>query len=308
MIVSSGEVTFSVIGDDRARQFVIAGTPIEDLKYARRICLPGDLVLSSSAWAHCAPSLYEYVIKDSTNVKIIKVIGPPAESELRRSTASFDESSIDRRQSVGYTESELSLLSDISVDSDVNLIQFQTRISVIDALRRGIGEHLKTYMLRPVLTQIDRDDPVKYLTEVRQITVICISVIPFECTVHELISLVDELFKIIQNIIEANAGCINMVNLFEKDVSFYILYGIRDYGNREDEKNSSKNGLLSAFEIMKETKRVPGVKTVLIGVSTGIAFCGIIGHVVRMQYMVFGAPINKAISMTMISYDKVSRY
>ncbi|CAL7942987.1 unnamed protein product [Xylocopa violacea] len=305
MVVSTGEVTFSVIGDDRARQYIISGTPIEDVKFAKRICLPGDLVLTSSAWAHCAPTLYEYVIKDSSNVKIIKVIGPPAESP-RRSVASFDDSTIDRRQSVGFIESDLTLLSDISTDPDINLIQFQTRISVVDALRRGIGEHLKTYMLKPVLTQIEHDDQLKYLTEVREITVICISVVPFEYTVDELISLVDELYKIMQNIIEQYSGSISMVNLFEKDISFYILYGIRDYNDKEEEENNSKSGLLSAYEIMEEIKHVSGVKAVLIGVSTGIAFCGIIGHIVRMQYMVFGVPVNKAISLMTISYDKIS--
>lgn len=70
VIISAGEVTFSIIGDDRARHFLIAGRPIEDLKFARRICLPGDLVLSSSAWEHCAPSQYEYVIKDPNNIKV----------------------------------------------------------------------------------------------------------------------------------------------------------------------------------------------------------------------------------------------
>ena len=70
MAVSAGKVTFSVIGDDNGRYFVIGGSPIDDLTYARRICLPGDLVLSSSAWDHCAPNQYEYVIKDSNNVKV----------------------------------------------------------------------------------------------------------------------------------------------------------------------------------------------------------------------------------------------
>ena len=70
VIISAGEVTFSIIGDDRGRHFLIAGNPIKDLKFARRICLPGDLVLSSSAWEHCAPSQYEYVIKDPNNIKV----------------------------------------------------------------------------------------------------------------------------------------------------------------------------------------------------------------------------------------------
>lgn len=70
IVISTGSLTFSIIGDDRARHFVIAGKPVEDLKHAKRISLPGDLVLSSSAWEHCSPSQYEYVIKDARNVKV----------------------------------------------------------------------------------------------------------------------------------------------------------------------------------------------------------------------------------------------
>ena len=46
--------------------------------------------------------------------------------------------------------------------------------------------------------QIENEESLLYLTELRQITAVRITVIPNECTVHELISLADELFKIIQ--------------------------------------------------------------------------------------------------------------
>jgi len=68
--ISAGDVTFSVIGNDEARHFVIFGLPIEDLKNAKNISLPNDLILSLSAWQHCTPSEYEYVIKDPYNVKV----------------------------------------------------------------------------------------------------------------------------------------------------------------------------------------------------------------------------------------------
>lgn len=70
VVISAGDVTFSVIGNDEARHFVMFGSPIIELKNAKRISLPNDLVLSLSAWQHCAPSEYEYVIKDPYNVKV----------------------------------------------------------------------------------------------------------------------------------------------------------------------------------------------------------------------------------------------
>lgn len=39
---------------------------------------------------------------------------------------------------------------------------------------------------------------MKYLTEVRHVTLVCVSIVTTQCTVYELISLIDEIFKIIQ--------------------------------------------------------------------------------------------------------------
>lgn len=66
-----------------------------------------------------------------------------------------------------------------------------------------------------------------------------------------------------------------MVNLCEKDISFYIIYGMKGCHNNEEEKerggekNNAKNALLTSLQIIKEVKRVSGIKTVLIGISTG---------------------------------------
>jgi class 3 adenylate cyclase len=68
--ISAGDVTFSVIGDDKARHYVIFGEPIEDLKKIQNVLSMNDLILSSSAWQHCASSEYEYIIKDLHNIKV----------------------------------------------------------------------------------------------------------------------------------------------------------------------------------------------------------------------------------------------
>ncbi|CAK9817291.1 Adenylate cyclase type 10 [Anthophora plagiata] len=303
IVISAGDVTFSVIGDDNGRRFIIGGSPIEDLKYAKRICLPGDLVLSSSAWEHCAPSQYEYVIKDSSNVKIIKVLGPPVEPLINsNSVADVEGAPVHPDMSVMETSSLTSMYSDMSLDSG---IQYQARVSVIDALRRRLGSSLKTYMLQPIFTRVEDDESLKYLSEVRQISMVSISVIPTKCTVSELISLVDQLFICLQRIVLESFGYICTVNLYEKDISFYVVHGIRNYSD-EDVGNISDNAILCATTVMREMNRIPSVKTILIGIATGIAFCGIVGHTVRKQYMIFGTPTFKATSLMMISFDKIS--
>ncbi|KOX77894.1 Adenylate cyclase type 10 [Melipona quadrifasciata] len=298
VIISAGEVTFSIIGDDRARHFLIAGSPIEDLKFARRICLPGDLVLSSSAWEHCTPSQYEYVIKDSNNIKIIKVLGPMESSRSIGTTESMTSHQHLRA-------SDVSIASDISIDTEIHHVPFHMRASIVDALRPNMSTYLKSYISKGVLMAIENEESLLYLTELRQITAVCIAVVPNECTVHELISLTGELYNIIQNTIETYFGCPGKAYLYSKNISFQIIYGMKGYES-DDEHDSPKNGLLSASQIMKKIKRIPNVKTIFIGVATGIAFCGVVGHSVRRQYMVFGTPVDKATSLMMLSFDKIS--
>jgi len=68
--ISAGDVIFSIIGDEEARHFVMFGSPIEQLRHAKKISTPSDFILSLSAWQHCTPSQYEYVIKDPHNIKV----------------------------------------------------------------------------------------------------------------------------------------------------------------------------------------------------------------------------------------------
>lgn len=68
--ISTGQVTFSIIGNEKNRNFIVTGLPAMEVKSSKNICSPGELILTASAWEHCSPSNYEYVIKDENNVKV----------------------------------------------------------------------------------------------------------------------------------------------------------------------------------------------------------------------------------------------
>ncbi|XP_077273725.1 adenylate cyclase type 10-like [Temnothorax americanus] len=178
--ISAGDVTFSVIGNDEARHFVIFGLPIEELKNAKKVSLPNDLVLSLSAWQHCTPSQYEYVIKDPYNVKIIKVLKQSdTKSTYMTPASSSDHVNPDHEMPAGGK-------------------------FIIDAVRPS----------SPYRTH--------------------------------LISINGELYS-------------------------------------ETENANKKEKAL-----------------------TGMAYCGVIGHIVRRYYAIIGPPVDKAIRIMSISYDKVS--
>lgn len=176
--------------------------------------------------------------------------------------------------------------------------------SGINAGKSGVKKSLLLFIIFPKFFmkldfQIDNEQSLAYLIEIRNVTVVCISIIPFDCTVFELISLTDEIYKTIQkyprsniyiyiyvllklflkidkslikflifdcSIIESYSGLMCLVNLFEKDISFIIIFGLRSLNS---ENNNTLNGVLSACQILKEVKHIIGIKAILIGVSCG---------------------------------------
>lgn len=62
----------------------------------------------------------------------------------------------------------------------------------------------KTDCIKTFCSQIKDEESLRYLTELRQVTVVCINMVPSECTVYELISLADQLFEIIQKYLRWN--------------------------------------------------------------------------------------------------------
>lgn len=65
--------------------------------------------------------------------------------------------------------------------------------------------------------QIDNEQSLAHLIEIRNVTVLCISIIPFDCTVFELISLTDEIYKTIQKYPRSNIYIYVLLKLFLKN-------------------------------------------------------------------------------------------
>ncbi|XP_015595139.1 adenylate cyclase type 10 [Cephus cinctus] len=320
MSISAGNITFSVIGDERARHFIVGGAPLIEARKAKKVCIPGDLVLASSAWDHCTPCNYEYVIKDSCNVKIASVIEHPMrhrerirDPHVQPSIMNNSDVSFESRRQTDILESRVTSNESGKLSDNLNITKrfssveehdigyeiFTGRISVAEATRRKLGIHLRTFMLKPVLQQIAKDEPLENLSELRRVTVVSINMIPEKCAIFELITLLDECFMTLNRIIPNDMGC--KVTLLDKDVLFLIVFGLRGY----ETQYHCKNGITSAMKMLKALKSIPGVKTVSIGVTTGMVFCGVIGHAVRKQYAILGGAVEKAPKIMFGYSDKV---
>lgn len=74
---------------------------------------------------------------------------------------------------------------------------FLVRPKVIKIAKARLKGALKSYMLRPVIRSVEMDEPLEYLTEMRQVVILFINVITSNVDKHTLILLVDSAYKLV---------------------------------------------------------------------------------------------------------------
>lgn len=97
-------------------------------------------------------------------------------------------------------------------------------------------------------------------------------------------------------------GCVNKTSLFDKDLMFLCIFGLR--GDKHELE--SQIGLRCAAIIRKKLTTFKNIRSVSVGVTTGITYCGVVGHILRREYTVIGLPVNKAARLMCAYTDKVS--
>ena len=76
---------------------------------------------------------------------------------------------------------------------------------------------------------------------------------------------------------------------------FLSIFGLRG----QKLENECEIGLRCAHEIRKTFKTWPEISSVSIGVTSGISYCGIVGHSLRREYSVISVAVNRAARLMM---------
>lgn len=93
-------------------------------------------------------------------------------------------------------------------------------------------------------------------------------------------------------------GCVNKTSLFDKDLIFLCIFGLR--GDKHELE--SQIGLRCASKLRRDLLAMRGVKSVTVAVTTGMTYCGVVGHILRREYTVIGMSVNKAARL-MVAYN-----
>lgn len=103
-------------------------------------------------------------------------------------------------------------------------------------------------------------------------------------------------------IVDSHDGIVNKIMLFDKDTMFLIIFGLRGFKHELE----PRIGLRCAAELRENFKNSTNVLSVSIGVTSGMSYCGLVGHSLRREYSVVSVTVNKAARLMMAYPDIVS--
>lgn len=136
-----------------------------------------------------------------------------------------------------------------------------------------------------------------WLAELRKITVIFVTLPGHASDVA--LSQTQELMTRLQQLVYRVEGSVNKISVDDKGLSLIAVLGMPPLSHEDD----PRRGLLLALEmhdLMVQLKFTPS-----IGVTTGRAFCGVIGNVRRREYTMIGDIVNLSARLMVASAGSV---
>nr|XP_022331897.1 adenylate cyclase type 10-like [Crassostrea virginica] len=173
--------------------------------------------------------------------------------------------------------------------------------SVVKTVREmRLDESLRLYILHPVLKKLDDNQPLEYLSEMRNVTVVFMNLVLEEG--RDITQLLQEVFEVVYSQSKVMHGCLNKVFFFDKGCTFLLIFGLPGYKHERD----CAHALICSHKMKSILDKHAGVSSVSIGVTTGGTFCGVVGHKNRHEYSVIGRKVNMAARLMMHYPNKVT--
>ncbi|KAL6429124.1 hypothetical protein ACFW04_008123 [Cataglyphis niger] len=302
LAIASGKTYFTSIGDpETLSYYVITGKPVWDVKFAEGLCRGGDILVVSSSWQWANPNEYIHEsLPDGKHTLIIACSAMWYQSKTQDIQNDIEDENEDLyRKDILFDEPSRTLMDQIDDNwKDFEQVDYSLRPKVIKAAKARLKDALRSYIPRPVIRSVELDEPLEHLTEMRQVVILFINVITANVYRERLISLVNKTYKLVCELVNEMHGCVNKTSLFDKDLIFLCVFGLR--GDKHELE--SQIGLRCASRLRQDLLAMSNIKSVTIAVTTGMTYCGVIGHVLRREYTVIGMSVNKAARL-MVAYN-----
>ncbi|KAL7051201.1 hypothetical protein ACKWTF_004378 [Chironomus riparius] len=206
-------------------------------------------------------------------------------------------------------------VSNLLMEPGYDTIHYNTNHNELFSLRQKIStvtsietrKDLRRFIITPLLNAINMGDNIDALTEMRNVVIVFANfIVPYKGS-KEIFSVTNRIYKKLSEIVKAYEGVLNKILLFDKDMMFLIIFGLRGMQH----ENESAIGLKCAHELHQTFKTWEEIISVSIGVTSGKSYCGVVGHTLRREYSVISVSVNRAARLMMaypnvVSCDQVS--
>ena len=329
--IAAGEIHILIIGNDEERTYIEVGRGIEEVNKAENMCEKGgDVVVAPGAWIHCQKLEADFVaMHDPKFVKVthlyphsgiayrsertiavttdmrnldrsIRNLVIPSQMVLEQtsSAAGIDLKAGEELQQ-GSTDAE----GQGSADELIELAGQMRRLrrTIITHFSRDKVYNLKLFISKPVLRKIEDGQPLEYLSEMRQVTMLFINLDVVKSTKYGYLLMMQGCYEVIYANAKRMRGCISKIFAFDKGCTFMVIFGLPGYKH----ENDSAHALGCAYAIYTELNKIVGLQQTSIGVTTGPTYCGIVGHNHRHEYTVIGRRVNMGARLMMHYRGKV---
>ncbi|EDO31218.1 predicted protein, partial [Nematostella vectensis] len=273
--LSVGKMHITYIGVQDCKHFDLTGPAVEDVNGAEKWATPGSIILTRLAWVNCDQAMFTHEVMEDGHHFKRSLPSPPY------SSCPWLESSDGRLQQIGRRGHRGSAR-----------LCFQARSL------EGEG-CLLSYVSKPVLSKIDHGQDLEWLSEMRQVSVLFINmVLPKKGDQSAWAQ--QKAFEIIYDNVKRLRGNLNKVFSFDKGCTFLVVFGLPGDKHEDDPTRA----LMAGHRIIDALHTVLEITHEAIGVTTGRAFCGVVGHRDRHEYTVIGRRVNMAARL-MVNYPGI---
>ncbi|CAG0913586.1 unnamed protein product [Notodromas monacha] len=155
--------------------------------------------------------------------------------------------------------------------------------------------YVRSFIEKPVLRRLDGRLSLTFMSELRRVETIFVSL---SVTQEQLPgiddgvdALIDISLEIVARIVDELEGSVNKMFSTTTGLCFMCLFGL--HGCRR--KDEVSHALEAAARIWRELSMLlVDHERISVGITSGVCYCGVVGHRQRQEYTVIGAKVNMA--------------
>ncbi|XP_052767837.1 adenylate cyclase type 10-like [Mya arenaria] len=332
--LAAGEMSITFLGNKEYRHYVELGPAVSAVNDAEKFCKSGMIVISPDTWDYCDPNFFELeTLEDGKHMQLLLIIPSKATRSHSLPTHMLFPNTgenisnerpvspllahlskgVERAQMLSIDESDASVRVSSAVATGSSLkscvedkFKIGNRFGKLKKVVTAVTEMkldiaLRLYILSPVLKKLDDSQPLEYLSEMRQVSVVFMNLVLDENR-EDSAQILQIIFEIVYSKTKSMHGSLNKVFLFDKGCTFLLVFGLPGYKH----ENDCAHALMCSGRMKSQLDKISGVELVSIGVTTGTSFCGVVGHPKRHEYSVIGRKVNMAARLMMHYPGKIT--